>query len=197
MTLEKFSLRQKIMSFRKSLSKEEVRRKSAAIGRALLALSEFTSSGTIAFYVARPGSGEVETGQIIEETLKTGKRVLVPYVDRATKGISMAEINDPKTQLSPGAFGIPEPLPHLRKPVPLGEIDLVVVPGIAFDIKGNRLGHGYGYYDRLLKDLVSKNPKSRFIGLAYDFQVLDQVPNASHDIPVHAIVTETRVIRTC
>ncbi|MEM2874466.1 MAG: 5-formyltetrahydrofolate cyclo-ligase [Candidatus Hadarchaeales archaeon] len=193
--MDKRSIRDKIREIREGLPEEDVIERSRKIAETLLSLPEFSSSARVALYVSKPGSGEVETADLIEECLRRGKRVLVPYVERESKRISLAEIGDPKRQLIPGAFGIPEPIRQLRKPFSPGDVDLVVVPGIAFDLGGNRLGHGLGYYDRLLREISSANPKCRFVGLAYDFQVLNRIPSTSGDVPVHVIVTETRTIR--
>jgi len=192
MTLKSW-MREKLKGMRKSLTEEEVRERSRRIRELLFGIPEFSSASVVSFYVSKPGSGEVSTLEMIEEALKAGKRMLVPYVEAGR--IFLAEISDPGRQLSPGTFGIPEPPRELRRPAPLRDVDLVVVPGLAFDLRGNRLGHGFGYYDGLLREISSANPAARFAGLAYDFQVLDEIPSSPHDVPVHLVVTETRVIR--
>ncbi|MBI4343199.1 MAG: 5-formyltetrahydrofolate cyclo-ligase, partial [Candidatus Omnitrophica bacterium] len=92
----------------------------------------------------------------------------------------------PGAELAPGAFGVLEPTPSARRPVRLRELDAVLVPGLAFDRQGRRLGHGYGYFDRLLARLPQATP---VIGLAFRFQLLDRLPAASHDRPVSTVLT--------
>jgi len=131
---------------------------------------------------------EVETIPMIEESLRLEKRVLAPV----TRGeISPAEVTFDSGRLSlvPGAFGIMEPA---GKKVPPDEIDFVVVPGLAFDLEGNRLGRGKGYYDRFLRKL---KPDAFLCGVAFECQVLEEVPHADEDIPVNALVTEKRLLR--
>ncbi len=163
-------------------------RLSLMIKQRLFSLEEFKLSGTVMSYVST--GDEVSTDKIISSCLAGGKKVAVPSMRGGAGGIVPSLITDPQKELSPGLFGIMEPAPEYVKPVPLDEIDIVIVPGAAFDPSGARLGLGGGYYDRLLKKL----PRPAVIALAFDFQVLDSLPVQAHDVAADKIVTESSVI---
>lgn len=117
------------------------------------------------------------------QMLETGKRVVVPLV-RGTR-LVLSELRDLDTDLAPGAYGVWEPVRSAVRPVPVKDVDLVLVPGLGFDRRGHRLGHGLGYYDRLLARL----PKTTAtIGLCFDFQQLDRLPTAPHDHAVQRVL---------
>jgi 5-formyltetrahydrofolate cyclo-ligase len=191
---EKKTTREKFKSLRMRLSREEVLTKSARIKKLLFGLSEFTKAKTIAFYVAKQASREVETEEMIKESLTAGKRVLVPIVDKAARKIFFSELRDYDSELASGAFDILEPKPSCRRLVPATESDLMIVPALVFDLQGHRLGYGGGYYDRLLRELASIKPSLPFVGLAYELQVVDKLPRTSRDAPVNILVTEKRVL---
>jgi len=124
---------------------------------------------------------------MIRQTLAEGKRVVLPKVTGKT--LALVEIGNFDRDVSPGAWGILEP--DSGKPVELKDIALVVVPGAAFDLRGNRIGYGAGYYDKLLAQY-----RGMTVALAFECQIVPDVPADSHDVPVRKIVTETRVIET-
>ncbi len=133
-------------------------------------------------------SGEVETRQIIRKALSDGKRVAVPVTVSSKKRLIAVEISDPKRDLlGKGPLGIPEPHPKKRLPLARKELDLVLVPGVAFDAQGQRLGRGGGYYDRFLSKLPDGVPQ---IGLAFRFQVVADLPFEKHDKPVSLVLTD-------
>jgi len=191
---EKKTTREKFKSLRMRLSREEVLTKSARIKKLLFGLSEFTMAKTITFYVAKQANREVETEEMIKESLIAGKRVLVPIVDNAARKIFFSELRDYDSELAPGEFDILEPKPSYRRLVPATESDLMIVPALVFDLQGHRLGYGGGYYDRLLRELASIKPSLPFVGLAYELQVVDKLPKTSRDVPVNILVTEKRVL---
>ena len=165
--------------------KEDVRvRKSNAIGRKVFRLAAFRRATVICCYVALPY--EVQTRQMIERMLGRGKRVVVPVSQPRTTRLRLSEVRDPATELSPGAFGVWEPVPSARRPVSARALDLVLVPGIAFDRRGHRLGHGHGYFDRFLARLPKDTPT---VGLAFRFQLVDRLPTAAHDRAVQTVLT--------
>lgn len=162
--------------------RKERKEKSSIIAKKLLSLPEFRSSSTILFYASK--EGEVETLDAISTALKMGKKVIVPVVEGDELLLSyISSVKD----LSPGAFNIPEP----KKIVPAkqDEIELAVIPGVAFDKECNRLGRGFAYFDKLLINLHAKK-----IALAFDFQIVGSIPCEKHDIPVDKIITEKRII---
>lgn len=116
--------------------------------------------------------------------LEAGKRVVVPKVQG--RRLALFEVNDPARELAPGAFGVLEPKPGALRPVAVERLDLVLVPGLAFDRRGHRLGRGEGYFDRLLARLPKSTPT---IGVCYDFQRVDRLPNEPHDQAVGAVIS--------
>lgn len=180
---EKDIIRNDIISKRNSHEKIAKDSKDSAIREVLLETAEFQKAKAILLYVSV--RGEVDTHGIISAALDQGKRVLVPFVTK--KDMNFSEITS-MDDLSPGAFKIPEPIS--RKPVSLEEISLVIVPGVAFDKKGNRLGQGLGYYDKFLKSVRN----AKFIALAYGFQIVGSVPASEKDVRIHKIITESGII---
>lgn len=150
-------------------------------------LSEFVSSNMIASYVAM--KQEVQTEKIIQNALNNGKRVLVPRVLSRTR-ISFSEIKY-MADLQTGRFGILEPKLHSIHEIPLSEAKVVLVPAVAWDERGYRIGHGKGYYDLALADLSS----SLKVCLAFEAQKVDRIPEEEHDIPLDVVITEDRLIR--
>ena len=136
------------------------------------------------FYVSL--KDEVDTSSMIDEALKTGKRVAVPVILKEEKRLIAGEIHNRLEDLESQHFGIYQPRQDRVKEIPLEIIDLVVVPGVAFDRKNIRLGRGHGYYDRFLSGLPKR---TKTIGLAFDFQVLEDLPQDPHDVPVSKIIT--------
>ncbi len=163
---------------------DERQKRSEAIRRKVFRLTAFRRATTVCCYVALPY--EVQTWQMIEAMLSKRKRVVVPVVRPRTKRLQLSEVRDPTTELTPGAFGVREPVRKAFRPVPARELDLVLVPGLAFDRFGHRLGHGHGYFDRFLARIPKETPT---VGLAFGFQVLDRLPTTSHDFAVQTILT--------
>lgn len=158
--------------------------KSAEIGKRLFSIREFARAKSVLFYAAK--SDEVLTKGMITQALSEGRRVALPVV--RGQDLILSEIKSFEG-LTKGKFGILEP--NIVVPVEPGEMEAVIVPGVAFDESGNRVGFGKGYYDRLLKKLDERIPR---IGLAYDFQVVPKIAGGKWDVPVHLIVTEKRTI---
>ncbi len=125
---------------------------------------------------------------LIERWIEEGRKVILPRVEGDV--MTLVEM-DGLDDLGPGYRGLLEPRPGAGRKVPWKEVEVALVPGLAFDLQGNRLGRGGGHYDRALPRL---GPKALKIGLAFDFQVVERLPAEARDIPVHLVVTETRVI---
>jgi 5-formyltetrahydrofolate cyclo-ligase len=188
---EKEIIRRKIIDIRGSMRTEEVRNKSLLILERLLNLKVFLSSRLVMTYI--DFKNEVETRELIRRSIAAGKRVAVPLTVRGdwkNRYIMPCEIRNTETDLAPGAFGILEPK-HPLQVVDTDEIDLVTVPGVAFDLGRNRIGFGAGYYDRFLKTVSADCCK---IGLAFDIQVMDEIPAGKYDMPLDMIITESRTI---
>ncbi|MEE9322996.1 MAG: 5-formyltetrahydrofolate cyclo-ligase [Candidatus Aenigmarchaeota archaeon] len=182
----KHLIRKKILSARENHKGEDRFCKDCAIKGKMFSLPEFKKAKIILFYVSV--RGEVRTDKMISESLEKGKRILVPFANLKEKTLLISEINN-LDELEPGAFGIPEP--KKPKDFPLDKIDLVVIPGIAFDKKGNRVGYGMGFYDRFLKTLKKNIP---LIALAYDLQIVNHIPTDGKDVRIHKIITEKEII---
>ena len=159
--------------------------KSALIAKRVLLLAEYRHASTVMAY-SSIGS-EVGTREIIAEALAAGKKVLLPKVARGK--IVACEFEGSSTKLSKKSseFSIPEPVNCKR--VKEGTIDLVLVPGVAFDSYGHRLGYGKGFYDEFLK-----RTRADKIGLAFELQIVGKVPFEAHDVRMDRVATEKRVI---
>ena len=134
---------------------------------------------------------ELSATGLIAAALAEGRRVALPGFDAASGQYVAYEVNHHEQDLVPGKFGIREPHPDLLK-VFLTELDLVIVPGVAFDATGNRLGRGRGFYDRLLGEASGAD----FCGIGFDEQIVSRVPVEPHDIQLHYLLTPSRVV-TC
>jgi len=176
-------LRKQVLSARDRLSPQEKTTKSREIEERLFSLPEFATARVIMFFASF--RSEVETGRMIRRALHVGKRVVLPKVHG--NELALYEINDFDSDVAPGAWGIPEPKALI--PAALDEIDLMVIPGAAFDRQGNRLGYGAGFYDRLLFSF-----RKPTVALAFEAQIVHEVPADNYDVPVQKIVTEKRVI---
>lgn len=186
----KAHLRKVILARKDLLTKEEQAKKSEAIHRRLLSLPAWEEATLVMIYVSF--GSEVSTDYLIKKALAQGKRVAVPYCYREERKLTASIIYDYPGDLIPRTWGILEPRPESLRPIDPSYIDLCLVPGVAFDIFGNRLGYGAGYYDRFLPGLRAGTPK---IALAFEIQIVDTVFPTPRDVPVDLIITEARIIR--
>jgi 5-formyltetrahydrofolate cyclo-ligase len=183
--MQKDDLRIQMRAKLAGLTAAEVRARSAAIWERLSVLPAFAGAPRALIYVSR--DNEVDTRGLIQQLLALGRRVCVPWFDPRRQRYIVSELHDFAADLAPGKFGILEPKSDAVRPVIGNQINAALVPGLAFDTTGNRLGHGMGYFDALLQDVPGAK-----IALAYDFQVVSDVPAESHDVRMDFIVTETR-----
>lgn len=185
----KKALKEEMLRKRNALSKSEIEEKSRIIREKLNSLPEFKKSKNILIYASF--NNEVDTKILISELLENKeKNVLIPFVEKNNPVLQLSVLNN-LDDLEPKTFGILEPKKDKIKNFDINKLDLVIVPGIAFDKNGHRIGYGYGYYDRFLGKLGRKAKK---IGLCYDFQLIDKIPEEKHDVPMDFIVTEKRII---
>jgi 5-formyltetrahydrofolate cyclo-ligase len=182
---KKESLRASIIQKIGTINSQDLENKSLIIKNKLLSQENFLKATCVAFYVSMPT--EVDTRGMIDEALKLGKRVLVPLSNLENKELSLYEIFDRRKDLKKGAFGIMEPSPEKARLARLDEADCVIVPGVVFDKQNHRIGHGGGFYDRFLSRLSSQVPK---IGLAFSFQVVQEIPAEAHDIKLDMVLTD-------
>ncbi len=181
---DKAKLRQAVLGKLKQQPTELRHRKSSSILEKVKRTSEFRKGMALMFYIAT--SGEVDTKPLLLEALREGREVIVPYIDRKTNSLISVQIHNPEQDLHPGTYGILEPRPDLVCPFDPNRLDLVLVPGIAFDKQGHRLGRGKGYYDRFLKTLP---PHVKCFGLAFDFQIFKSVPTDDFDVSMDRMIT--------
>ena len=178
--LTKQRLRSKILNILKIQKEEDRKRKSKLIEHKLFLSPVFKRAKIVMFYMSF--DGEVDTTGMIKQAQKLGKKIAVPVCVRDRIMIRPAFLCD-RGALRRGPYGIREPV--TKELVRLSKLDVVVVPGVAFDKKGNRLGRGKGYYDRFLKRLPSR---TRAIGIAFDFQIVPVVPTFIDDMSVDRVI---------
>lgn len=188
-------LREKLLKKRDAISPDQKALKEDSIGKRLFALDVFKEARSVLLYVSF--RSEVDTTGFLQPILDLGKTLVVPSVDSRHKLLKLYKINN-LSELVPGYMGILEPGITEDRGVNLKNIDLVVIPGTGFDLSGNRLGYGGGYYDRLLSYESRKLAKVEHIptvALAFEEQIGEEIPAEPHDIKVDIIVTDERVIQ--
>ena len=163
------------------------------LGRLLgedVALRLFYSPSSATVLLTLPFGSEWDTRALLEAALARAKRVALPRVNLATRMLDICAITRLEHDAAPGYRGIPEPGAHCSL-IDIATIDWVLVPGVAFDPDGHRIGYGGGYYDRLLPLLRAD---ARRVAAAFELQLVARVPAAPHDVAVDAVVTEARSI---
>lgn len=187
---DKAALRQELLKKRDSIPAEVRRVKNRIIHSGLLSLDEIKNAGVLFFFASF--RTEVDTPGAMRDLFAAGKRIVLPRVDKGNHVLLLYEIKD-MDELSPGYMGIPEPSVIAgERLLGINDIDAAVIPGAGFDIKGNRIGYGGGYYDMLLSGVNRDIP---LISVAYEEQIADSIPAEPHDIKVDIIVTDRRIIR--
>lgn len=180
--LTKGEIRSKILAKLKAQDAAKRDQKSKKIKEKLFRTQEFRRVKRVMFYLSF--DGEVNTADMIKEAQKLGKIVAVPVCKKNRITIRPC-ILPLEGKLRKGPYGVCEPA--IKKSVSLKHLDLVIVPGVAFDKKGNRLGRGKGCYDHFLKKLIPNNSVST-IGLAFDFQILPVIPATKRDVTVDRVI---------
>lgn len=187
-------IRQQMRGLRRQLSEAERQHKAHQLSNILLQSRLYRNSQHIALYLAN--DGEIDPWYVIEAAWQHGKQCYLPVLGLRPGNRLWFIPYHADTRLVNNRFGIPEPVHarHQRQLKP-HSLDLILMPLVAFDKKGNRLGMGGGFYDRSLSFLRHRHSwrKPRLIGLAYEFQQADQLPYQAWDVPLDAIVTEDRV----
>lgn len=183
--MTKESLRAAMKARRRQMAPAEAARKSGEILRRLTSTDFYQGASRVMAYCA--AFGEVETQDLLLRMWAAGKTVYVPWCDTQRRQAYPVEIHS-LAELRPGAYGILEPRPPVVQTEP-EDLDLIFVPGLAFDRRGGRIGFGMGYYDRLLE-----NTQAKKAALAYDFQVVADVFSKPHDVPMDWIITEKELI---
>lgn len=179
---EKRALRERMREVRRGLSEGSRADASAAITEAVRASPAWRAALCVGLYASL--TDEVDTAGLIAAARAEGRRVALPVVVGRGAALVFRDATDPSCSLSPSRFGVLEPGPEASV-VPLDTIELFVVPGLAFDRAGGRLGYGVGYYDRTLTGLVAPR-----VMVAFAAQEVERVPSEPHDLPMDAVVTE-------
>ena len=185
--------RQLIRSQRRALSGREQHDHALALSNQLSRLNTFRYSNKIAFYLAN--DGEIDPSFIIKQAWNMGKQVFLPILSPLNDQLYFAPYK-PGSEMKINRFGINEPVCQARQWLRAHQLDVLFLPLVAFDKKGNRLGMGGGFYDRSLAYLSSRKvlKKPQLIGLAHELQQLDNIHHEKWDIPVNQIITEKRII---
>ena len=184
----KAELRRKIRAALQNISPAA---RAAAFARLCARLKEqsfWKNAASILFFAPLPD--EADVWPLLEETVAAGKIAALPRFDPADQSYAACRVRDLSGEIVTGTFGIREPVPSCVE-IPLNQIDLVLVPGVAFDLRGNRLGRGRGFYDRLLAE--TRGVKC---GIAFDEQITGEVPTGERDLQMDFILTPTRCVET-
>ena len=185
--MPKRSLRSQLLAQRRTLSHDSWCASSRAAQLNLLSLDEYVLAECIALYA--PAHNETDTGLLLAAAFAAGKRVLYPAV--CGNHMVFREVEDVDA-LREGTFGILEPC-STGTDHGADEADLIVVPGVGFDLTGHRIGYGKGFYDRVLHH---PGRRAHLVGLCHDFQLVDgAIPVDPHDIPMGIIVSDKRIHR--
>ncbi len=160
-----------------------------AILARLSATEAFQSAGVVMAYCG-VGS-EIDTRPLLRAALRGGKTLALPKVNRAAGILDIFAVRDLDADLESGVWGIREPNPGTCARVAPAELDVILVPGIAFDLEGGRIGYGEGFYDRFLRACHDAGSRPVTVAAAFSFQLLDAVPMERHDVRIDAIATET------
>ncbi|HWR92013.1 MAG TPA: 5-formyltetrahydrofolate cyclo-ligase [Desulfobacterales bacterium] len=185
----KEQIRKDIAKTLNSLTEKQRTEKAKAIESKLFGFANFLEARIALLYI--DGDNEVRTKSILKRAYDFNKIVVLPAFDPERLKVAILKVDHPDKDLVPGPRGVLEPNPARCKPVPLQKIDIAIIPGLAFDEKGARIGSGHGYYDRFIPELPATTRK---VALAFEEQIIPQVPTESHDKHVDIIITDKRII---
>lgn len=188
--MKKDIIRKKALELRNNLDPDYVKRNSSVIAGRVFQLEQWQKSRLTMVYMSF--AQEVSTGDLIENLLLKKKEFAIPVIEG--RRLIPYKAENLKENLEPSKFGVLElkrELRTLQRRIDKDKINLIIMPGVAFDREKNRIGFGAGYYDRFLAGL---KPGVIKIALAFEVQIFDHIPTLSHDIPVDMIITEKRVI---
>jgi len=191
---QRSELRSRLRTARLGLPLSHRRRASFSLAARIARLPQFRRANLMAGYVAN--DGEIDPLPLLRRAYRLGKTACVPAIDRPRHGNMLFLRYAPGDLTRENRYGIPEPVRRTSRVIPCGDLDLVLVPLVAFDTAGNRLGMGGGYYDRHFaarRDRQWRRPA--LIGIAYELQKLPHLQSEDWDVPLDAVVTECGVYR--
>ncbi len=183
--MPKTNYRRLLLEKRRTMTADAWKAASLLAQQTLIESLEFERARVLALYASI--QNELDTSLVMETALAAGKIVLYPAM--TADGLLFRRVTG-KGDFLPGLFGVLEPVPSTAI-YPPTEADLIVIPGVAFDTAGNRIGYGKGYYDKALHQLEGKG---RLTGFCHDFQLVDEIVGEPHDVKMDRIITERRVI---
>jgi 5-formyltetrahydrofolate cyclo-ligase len=182
----KTELRRSMRARLKGMTPEQ-RAEASQKARALLEQQSVWKNANLIFFYAPMGE-ELDIWPLLRDSLAAGKVVALPRFDPATKRYIACQVEDLSRDLGEGNFGIREPGGHCVA-IPPNRLDLILVPGVAFDVHGRRLGRGKGFYDQVLTSV-----RGTTCGVAFDEQIVEAIPVEPHDVHLNCILTPTRWI---
>ncbi len=185
----KRDLRIRLLQKRAEVSREVMNNVSDKICKTIIAHPLFKASQNMMVYI--PFRDEVDIREVIETAWLSKKNILVPKTEKKRKWMDLYKIDSWK-DLELGNYQLSEPVILNKTPFPIEKIELVLVPGVGFDVHGFRLGYGGGYYDRFF-DRFTLLPNR--IGIGYDFQMLEEIPISEHDYQMNEVITENRHLK--
>ena len=193
MPTEKTELRRSLRARRNALTPDDQRLAAERLAANLAGTRLFLTSRRIACYL--PNDGEIDTAAVIEHIRRLRKTCYLPVLSRLSHDRLWFAEAGPKTKMTPNRFGIPEPVVKASELIRAQELDLILMPLVGFDDKGNRLGMGGGFYDRSLEFLRHRNHwrKPHLLGIAYDFQRVNGLAADLWDVPLQGVVTDQAV----
>lgn len=185
----KKEFRKKVISLRKTQQLNFIKKNSDIIKDKLLEMDCIKNASTIMLYL--DFNNEVITDNLIKELISLDKIVASPITIIKEKKLIPCQIKDFENGIQYGAYNIREPKPNCSPEINIKDIDVVIVPAVAYDINGFRLGYGGGFYDRFLENI---REDAVTIGIAFDLQIFNKVPKEPHDAQLDYIITESRII---
>lgn len=181
----KSEIRKQVLARRDALGAAERKSSSERITARLLALDAYRRARCVMAYV---GFGsEIDTAHFVADTLSQGKTLVLPRVERGSRALKLYAVQDPENELEAGVWGIRQPRADPCMEVPASRIEFVLVPGVAFTRRCERLGYGGGFYDRFIRDLA---PRPALVAAAFALQVLPELPISETDQRVDCVMTE-------
>jgi 5-formyltetrahydrofolate cyclo-ligase len=185
----KEQIRKDVAKALSGLTAKQRSEKTRLIENRLFEFANFLESRIALLYIA--AENEVQTDTIVQRAHGIGKVVVLPAFAEEQRMLTPLKVDQPDKDLIPGPRGVLQPNPLRCKTVPVQRIDIAIIPGLAFDEKGTRIGSGQGYYDRFIPELAVTTRK---VALAFEEQIIGQVPTESHDKLVDIIITDKRII---
>ena len=185
----KKEFRKKVISLRKEKDKDFIKHNSDIITEKLLQLDCIKNAQTIMLYL--DFNNEVATDNLVNKLIKLGKTVASPITLKEERRLIPSQITDLENGIQYGAYNIREPKPEYSPAIDIKDLDVVIVPAVAYDKNCYRLGYGGGFYDRFLENL---REDAVTVGIAFDLQIFDEIPKESHDAQLDYIVTESTIL---